>query len=381
VIAVVVIATAAVFTLGYWAGLGRTDPTGGGGDGLSVVRSAYEQIRDHAVHPPSGDELAQGAVEGMIKTLKQRSSDDYAAFYSPHDYQSVQELTTGQFSGIGVWLRKEGRSLRVVSVLPHTPAEKAGLASGDVITQIDGSKVSGLTNDQAVAKIKGQVGSKVLLEVDRAGNPLSFSIARRSIELPSSVDRMVSGDLGYIHLFQFAKGAGGQVHKDVADLLSKGAKGMILDLRDNGGGLFDEGINVAGDFIQNGPVVRYKARNQAEVVYKAGGNAFDNVPLVVLVNGGTASASEIVTGALQDRHRAVVVGTQTYGKGSVQQVVPLPDSAAMKMTTAAYYTPSGRSINGKGITPDVKVTAAATQKRRAIQILNGMVLSSNGAQG
>lgn len=382
VIAAILFATAGMFVLGLWAGRSqRAAPAALSNDTLSVVRAAYQQIRSHAVTPPTSDELAQGAVKGMIKTLKSQSEDKYATFYSPQDYRSVQDLTTGRFSGIGVWLKKEGRSLRVVSVLPRTPAQRAGLARGDLIERIDGAEVSHLTNEQAVARIKGKIGSRVDISVERGGRSLGFSIARRSIELPSSLARMLAGDLGYIHLFQFAGGAGAQVRKDVARLRRKGARGVILDLRDNGGGLFDEGVNVASDFIQSGPVVRYKERGKNEVTYRAAGNAYSDIPLVVLVNEGTASASEIVAGALQDRHRAVIVGAQTYGKGSVQQVVPLPDSAAMKLTTAAYYTPSGRSINGKGITPDVKVAAPATQKRRAIQILNGMVLSSSGAQG
>lgn len=383
VAAATVLVTAAVFTLGYWAGSSgeASRARNASNDSLAVVRSAYRQIRSNAVHPPSSDELAQGAVRGMIRVLKAQGNDRYATFYSPHGYRSVQELTTGRFSGIGVWLKKQGRRLEVVSVLPGTPAQRAGLQRGDLITGIDGRPVAGLSGDGAVNRIKGRSGTTVSLTVARGGNRMTFSIARRSIELPDTVDRMVAGDLGYVHLFEFARGAGNQVRSDVSDLLSRGARGIILDLRNNGGGLFTEGIAVASDFIQNGAVVRYKQRGHPEVTYDAQGDAFSGIPLVVLVNGGTASASEIVAGALQDRHRAVIVGSQTYGKGSVQQVVPLPDSAAMKLTTASYLTPSGRSINRVGISPDVKVRAPSIQKRRAIQILKGMVLSSSGSQG
>jgi carboxyl-terminal processing protease len=382
IVVAVLVVMGTVFALGYWAGTGhRVADSVDTGDSIAVVQDAYREIRENAVDPPSSDKLAQGAVRGMLKVLQRRSEDHYATFFTPHDYRSVQELTSGRFSGIGVWLKKNGATLKVVSVLPDTPADRVGLQKGDLIRRVDGRSVSSMSTDEAVARIKGRIGTEVSLAVTREGRELSFRIARASIELPDAIDRMVAGNLGYIRLFGFARGAGGQVRRDVEELRERGAKGIILDLRDNGGGLFTEGIAVASVFVEDGVVVRYKERSQPEVSYKAQGDAFEDIPLVVLVNGGTASASEIVTGALQDRHRAIVVGTRTYGKGSVQQVVPLPDSAAMKLTTAAYYTPSGRSINGVGITPDVKVGAPATQRLRAIEILKGMVLSSTNAQG
>jgi carboxyl-terminal processing protease len=187
---------------------------------------------------------------------------------------------------------------------------------------------------------------------------------------------MLSSDIAYVHLFSFSQGAGAQLQQRVRDFVAQGAKGMILDLRDNGGGLLDEGVNVASVFINSGKIVTTKSPGGTDQTFDAKGDAIEHLPLVVLVNGGTASASEIVSGALQDHDRAILVGTTTYGKGSVQQIFPLSGDSAMKLTTEHYYTPSGRDINGKGITPDVVVKKVSDQQPRAVQILRGIITSS-----
>jgi carboxyl-terminal processing protease len=350
------------------------------GQGLEVIVDAFEQIRGSAVNPPSEQALVHGALRGMIKVLKKKD-DPYALFYTPNGYKSVRELTTGRFSGIGVWVKLQGDELEIVSVLPSTPALKAGLKRGDVIESIDGTPVSGMTSDEAVARIKGPEGSNVNLVVRRNDAMLDFSLTRADIELPNLQARMTADGFGYIRLLGFARGAGEQVRGEVEDLVDDGAKGVILDLRDNGGGLFSEAVDVASVFIEDGDVVIYKERSNDDVVYEAEGDAFEDIPTVVLVNEGTASASEIVAGALQDSERAIVVGTTTYGKGSVQQIVPLADSSALKLTTAAYLTPSGRNIDGQGIEPDVEVDAAYGQRARAVEILQGIVLSTTDSQG
>ena len=350
------------------------------GQGLEVIADAFEQIRGSAVNPPSEQALVHGALRGMIKVLKKKD-DPYALFYTPNGYKSVRELTTGRFSGIGVWVKLQGDELEIVSVLPSTPALKAGLKRGDVIESIDGTPVSGMTSDEAVARIKGPEGSNVNLVVRRNDAMLDFSLTRADIELPNLQARMTADGFGYIRLLGFARGAGEQVRGEVEDLVDHGAKGVILDLRDNGGGLFSEAVDVASVFIEDGDVVIYKERSNDDVVYEAEGDAFEDIPTVVLVNEGTASASEIVAGALQDSERAIVVGTTTYGKGSVQQIVPLADSSALKLTTAAYLTPSGRNIDGQGIEPDVEVDAAYGQRARAVEILHGIVLSTTDSQG
>lgn len=373
------------FSFGYSMGGGRGNPIlfGSGRDTpgrLPLIQDTFDQIKSQSLDPPGDDVLARGAIKGMVEALKQ-SGDDYALFYSPSAYESFQELTTGEFSGIGVWLKDRGKRLEIVSVLPSTPALEAGLKRGDVISTIDGDEVEELSTDQAVDAIKGKEGTDVRLGILRKGRRLSFSVTRATIELPNEMSSMVDEDLGYIRLFGFANGAGDQVRDDVEELQDEGARGIILDLRDNGGGLFSEGVNVASVFIESGEVVTYKQRSEDEIVYKAEGDAFEGIPLVVLVNEGTASASEIVTGALKDRDRAIVVGTTTYGKGVVQEVQPLSDSSAFKLTIGAYFTPSGEQIDGKGIKPHVAVDASPKQqKERAVQILEGIVLSDNGAR-
>jgi carboxyl-terminal processing protease len=351
------------------------------GEGSEVIADALEQIRSTAVDPPTEQALVRGALRGIVKVLK-KSDDPYALFYSPQGYRNFQELTTGKFSGIGVWVRPRSGRLEVVSVLPQTPARRAGLERGDVITRIDELPVSGMSPDEAVARIKGREGTSVDLTVDRGGDTLSYTITRASIDLPNLKAGLTPERFGYLRLFGFARHAGDQLRAQVRSFVQAGAKGMILDLRDNGGGLFSEGVDVASVFIENGEVVVYREKDSEDVVYEAEGDAFQDVPLVVLVNSGTASASEIVAGALQDRGRAIIVGTRTYGKGSVQEIVPLLDSSALKLTTATYLTPSGHDINGSGIEPDVVVDASASvQRSRAIEILNGIVLSTTGSQG
>lgn len=354
--------------------------------GLRIIRDAYDKIRESAVEQPGEEELARGAVRGMVKVLKEETDDPYALFYGPKGYESLQELTSGKFSGIGVWLKPVDDELRIVSVLPDTPALEAGLAPDDVIRTIDGVAVEGMPVDEAVARIKGPEGTEVTLEIDRADEELSFTITRDQIDLPSVRASLAGGDVGYVRLLTFSRGVGRDVRAQVERLSDRGAEGIVLDMRDNGGGLFDEAIDVASVFIENGVVVTYKERATPALEYEAEGDALEDVPVVVLVNEGTASASEIVAGALQDRGRGVVVGTTTFGKGSVQQLIQLLDGSALKLTTAAYLTPSGESIDGKGIEPDVQVdddldTVPDEQRTRAIEILRGLVLSSNPSKG
>ncbi|MGH2820845.1 MAG: S41 family peptidase [Actinomycetota bacterium] len=382
----VIVLALAVFVSGYTLGRGGgTDtllgPTSSDGGRLGIVRDAYEQIRSSAVEPPGGKELARGAVEGMVRVLK-RHEDPYALFYTPKSYSSFQELTTGQFSGIGVWLKEKEGEPEVVSVLPATPALEAGLKRGDVISGIDGRATKEMSIDEVVNSIKGPAGTNVSLTVSREGRPEAFTITRQSIVLPNLRAAKTPEGLGYVRLFGFARGAGKQLRSKVSELTAEGVEGIVLDLRDNGGGLFSEAIDVSSVFLDEGKIVTYKTRREPDQVYEAEGNAFADVPLVVLVNEGTASASEIVAGALQDRNRAILVGDRTYGKGSVQEVFPLADASGLKLTTGAYFTPSGHNINGKGIDPDVQVPAApGEQKHRAIEILRGIILSTDGHQG
>jgi carboxyl-terminal processing protease len=375
----------ASFSFGMALNQRTLDRVGGttttGTSGAELIDEAYSEILKSAVEAPSEQALARGAVKGMVDVLK-KADDPYALFYSPKGFRTFQELTTGSFSGIGVWLKDRNGDLEIISVLPTSPALDAGLEQGDTITEIDGDTVGKMTTDEAVARIKGPEGSEVTLGVDRDGTALSFTIERAAIDIPNVRASMTDGNLAYIRLFGFARGAGAQVRSEVDELVDEGAEGVVLDMRDNGGGLFTEAIDVASVFVEDGPIVTYREKSEPDFTYKAKGDAYEDLPLVVLVNGGTASASEIVAGALQDSARAVIVGTTTYGKGSVQEVVPLLDASALKLTTAAYLTPKGRNINGKGLDPDVKVDADPdVQRQRAVEILKGIVLSVNETQG
>jgi carboxyl-terminal processing protease len=387
-IAIIVLSTLtivlAAFSVGFSVGSKRDGTmrlSGADAATIGSVQDAYNKILSEAVEPPREKALVRGAIKGMVEVLK-RNDDPYAFFYTPRGYRSFQELTTGKFSGIGVWLKQKGDDLEIVSVLPDTPARASGLKRGDIIRDIDGEPVQKLSSDDAVALIKGPEGTEVDLQIERDGASLDFTLTRAQIELPNLISKKLDGDLGYIRLFGFARGAGDQVHEEVESMIAEGIKGIVLDLRDNGGGLFQEAVGVASTFIEDGEIVTYRERSEGDVVYDAQGDAFEDLPLVVLVNEGTASASEIVAGALQDRERAMVIGMTTYGKGSVQEVVPLTDSSALKLTIAAYLTPDGSDINGSGIVPDVEVDdVASAQRARAVEILKGIVISTTGAQG
>src|SRR5918996_128902 len=385
------VATAFSFTLGFsfWERRAEsgtlsidTDRKGGA---LKIIRDAYRKIQETSIDPPDEDLLSRAGVRGMIKALR-AAGDDYAAFYSPRGYRDFQELTSGRFSGIGVWLKPRDGRLTIVSVLPSSPALDAGLQKGDVITTIDGRAVENMTTDEAVARIKGREGTEVTLGIDREKRELGFEITRSELELPNIRSSVTGEGLGYLRLQGFARGAGNQLREQIENFTDEGVEGILLDMRDNGGGLFSEAVDVASVFIEDGKIVQYHSRTEKDVTYDAEGDAFEDLPLVVLVNEGTASASEIVAGALQDNDRAILVGTTTFGKGSVQEVVPLLNATAVKLTTAAYLTPDGHDIDGGGIDPDVEVNeeedfSPDVQRLRAAEILKGIVLSSRESQG
>jgi carboxyl-terminal processing protease len=376
--------TLAAFGSGYLAASGSREASAAPEDAREAIRlitEAFDKIRSTAVDPPGDGVLARGAIRGMIRELR-RADDPHALFYTPKAYRSFRELTTGRFSGIGVWLKEKQERLEIVSVLPQSPALQAGLRRGDVIEAVDGEPVSDMAFDQAVAKIKGPEGTTVGLEIERDDTQIRFEIARAEIELPNLRSRISDEDLGFVRLFGFANGAGEQLRDRIQGLISRGAQGIVLDLRDNGGGLFAEAVSVSNVFIGEGEIVTYKQRADDDVVYEASGEAFEDIPLVVLVNEGTASAAEIVAGALQDQKRAIVVGAKTYGKGSVQEVVPLFDASALKLTTGAYLTPGGHRISDEGIDPDVVVNARPpVQRERAAEILRGIILSATDSPG
>lgn len=382
----VLVGMVGVFSAGFALGRdegSRTIRTLGRGDidGSQLIQQAYDEIMSASVDPPDSQQLARAAIKAMVKALRE-GEDPYALYYSPKGYRSFQEFTTGEFSGIGVWLKDKEGKLEIVSVLPSTPAKRSGLEAGDLILEVEGEEIDPERVDEAAEMIKGPAGTEVNLLVDRSGEKLTFEITRAAIELPNLQAKMTEDDVGHIRLLSFGRRAGEQVKREVRRLVRDGAKGIVLDLRDNGGGLFSEAIEVASAFIEDGEIVIYRDGKDDDITYEAEGEAFEDLPVVVLVNEGTASSSEIVAGAMQDRDRAVIIGTETYGKGSVQEVVPLADASAVKVTTAAYLTPSGKSLDGRGIVPDVEIDAdPKEQLRRAIEVLNGLILSTSGEHG
>ncbi len=306
---------------------------------------------------PSDQDRTYGAVRGMMESFK----DPYTSFYEPPQTELQSQQLSGKFGGIGASLRRESDGRVVLSPFPDRPAAQAGVKEGDVLIKIDDTPITPDTKFEDVTSLlRGEVGTPVKIQVDRAGQQLAFNITRAEISVPSVTWRILSQapEVGYVKLNIFAQTSNDELIKAIADLKQQGAKKLIFDLRDNGGGLLDAAVGVASQFV-DGKVVTEKQRNsQRDFVAEATGAARD-LPLVVLVNGGTASASEIVSGAIQDKGRGVLVGMKTYGKGSVQNVIPLSDGSSLHVTVAEWLTPNGRQITGKGLQPDVVVDLSA----------------------
>lgn len=319
-----------------------------------MLGEAWRKIQFYYVERGKLDpvKMAQGAVRGMIDAV----GDPYTEYYSPQSYQSTMVDLTGLYQGIGAHIGKKDKQLVIVAPIPGSPAEKAGIKSGDMILKINGEPTDQLNTDEASQKIRGQAGTKVTLTLYRQGDkePFDISVTRQEIRL-DSVKAEMRGDIAYIRIQQFIVPTIADFRNALKDASEKGAKGMILDLRDNPGGLLDQAIDVASQFLVRGIVVKIVDKEGLETVQKVrpGGMAKD-IPMIVLINGGSASASEIVAGALQDNERAKLAGEKSFGKASVQNVIKMDDGSAIKVTTAHYYTPNGTFISGTGLTPDFK---------------------------
>ena len=332
-------------------------------DRLAVFAHVFETVRDAYVDKPDETKMVVGAVNGMLASL-----DPHSTYLDAKALGEFQNTMKGEeFGGLGLEVMQEGDLVRVVSPIDDTPAARAGLMSGDVITAIDDTPVKGLTLKEAVDRMRGPAKSSVKLRVQREGDKSTreFSIVREVIRVLPVRARLESGDIGYIRITQFNQETYDGVQKAMArfrsDPGSDNIKGYILDLRNNPGGLLTQSIQVVNAFVDHGEIVSTRGRSldqQQEYYARSGGDLSQHKPLVVLINGGSASASEIVSGALQDLKRATLIGTRSFGKGSVQTVLPLGEDGALKLTTARYYTPSGRSIQAKGIDPDIKVREA-----------------------
>ncbi|EAU41071.1 carboxy-terminal protease [Fulvimarina pelagi HTCC2506] len=324
---------------------------------LAIFGDVFERVRAQYVEEPNDQELVESAINGMLTSL-----DPHSSYMNAKEAQDMRSQTRGQFGGLGIQVTMKDEVVLVEgSPFAESPAEKAGILSGDLIVEIDGDQVRGLTLSEAVDKMKGEIGTDVKLTVVREGaeKPLRMTLTRDLITV-ESVKHEAIDDVGYIKVNSFneqttvgLEEAVREINAEVGDDL----KGYVLDLRSNPGGLLDEAVSVSDAFLQKGEIVSTRGRNADETRrYNArSGDDIDGKPLVVLVNGGSASASEIVAGALQDQRRATVVGSRSFGKGSVQTIIPLGSAGAMRLTTALYYTPSGRSIQGRGIDPDIMV--------------------------
>ncbi len=325
---------------------------------LNLFGDVFERVRAEYVEEPNDEQLIETAINGMLAAL-----DPHSSYLNAKNFQDMQVQTRGEFGGIGIEVTMENGLVKVVSPIDDTPAAKAGILANDLISELDGESVSGLTLPQAVDKMRGPVGSSIKLKLIRQGvkDPWEVTLKRDTIKLQSVRAREEKPDVGYIRITQFNE----KTTEGVVDALNKfdkslGAnmKGLIIDMRNDPGGLLDQAVGVSDTFLDHGEIVLTRGRKAEETMRfdAKTGDELHGKPIVVLINGGTASASEIVAGALQDHKRATVIGTRSFGKGSVQTIMPLPQQGgALRLTTARYYTPSGRSIQAKGIDPDIVV--------------------------
>lgn len=328
---------------------------------LQLFGDVFARVRAEYVEPVQDRDLIENAINGMLTGL-----DPHSAFLNPRNFRDMQVQTRGEFGGLGIEVTQEGGFIRVISPIDDTPAARAGIRPGDTITHLNGSSTQGLTLQEAVEQMRGQRGTSLRLTIRREGAaaPIEMTIVRDVIRPQIVRFRMEGTDIGYIRITSFNEQTEANLRRAVATLRQQAGnnlRGLVLDLRNNPGGLLDQAVQVTDSFLEQGEIVSTRARRpeDAQRWNARAGDIAGGLPMVVLVNGGSASASEIVAGALQDHRRAVILGTRSFGKGSVQTVMPLGgNNGAIRITTARYYTPSGRSIQATGIEPDIEVVAA-----------------------
>lgn len=335
-----------------------TDPLEQGALPLQDIRTftdIFERIRDSYVEEVDDRTLFEYAINGMLSSL-----DPHSAYLQAEDFTDLQEHTSGKFGGLGIEVSMEDGLILVVTPIDDTPAQKAGIRSGDLIVTIDDEAIMGMSLNDAIERMRGPVGKPISLEVRRKGEKelLLFNLKRAEISVSSVRTELLNDDIAYVRITQFQENTGTELLDALEAWLAKGhINGLVLDLRNNPGGVLDAAVEVADSFIDQGLIVYTEGRAaNSKVIYEASNNTpAKDIPIVVLINSGSASASEIVAGALQDHKRAAIVGTQSFGKGSVQSVLPLTEDSAVKLTTARYFTPNGRSIQAQGIRPDIWV--------------------------
>jgi carboxyl-terminal processing protease len=324
---------------------------------LDLFGEVLERVRSDYVEKPEDAKLIEAAINGMLTAL-----DPHSAYLNPKHFRDMQVQTRGEFGGLGIEVTMENGVVKVVSPIEDTPASRAGLMSGDLITHLDKEQILGLTLQEAVEKMRGPVNSPITLTIVRKGvdDPFDVKVVRDVIHINPVKYNVEGDDIGYIRITTFNEQTTANLQKAIDDLkkqIGPKLKGYIVDLRNNPGGLLDQAISVSDTFLDQGSIVLTRGRNLEETQRSNArpGDLADGKQLVVLINGGSASASEIVAGALQDHHRATIIGTRSFGKGSVQTIIPLGSNGALRLTTARYYTPSGRSIQAKGIEPEAVV--------------------------
>lgn len=330
-------------------------------EALQNFISVMELVDSHYVDNLTDEQAINGAIKGMLQNL-----DPHSSYYTPEEFKSFRESTAGAFGGLGITISQKNDAIMVINAIEDTPAWKAGIQGGDIIAMIDKEPTTGLTIDAAAKKMRGTPGTKVHLTIVRKGveKPLEITLKRAIIKIKSVKYDMIDNKTGYIRLSQFQEKSYEEMANALSALKKRGAKGLVLDLRNNGGGLLSEVIDITGLFVEPGKtVVSTRSRDGNDIPYrtKSSATADFKIPLVMLVNEWSASASEILAGALQDYKRAIIVGKTTFGKGSVQTIIPTRNQSAVKLTTSRYYTPNARSIQGVGIMPDIEVNPGEIQ--------------------
>jgi carboxyl-terminal processing protease len=334
---------------------------------LSLFGDVFERVRADYVEKPDDGKLIESAINGMLAGL-----DPHSSYMDGKSFRDMQIQTRGEFGGLGIEVTMEDGLIKVVAPIDETPAAKAGIMANDIITHLDDEPVQGLTLNQAVEKMRGPVNTKIKLKVMRKGQdkPVEVAITRDIIRVRSVRSRL-EDDVGFIRITQFNEQTTEGLKKAISDLSAQAGdklKGFVIDLRNNPGGLLDQAISVSDAFLEKGEIVSTRGRNAEETqrFNSRAGDLTKNKPIIILINGGSASASEIVAGALQDHRRATVIGTRSFGKGSVQTIIPLGSgNGALRLTTARYFTPSGRSIQAKGISPDIEVLQEVPEELKA----------------
>ena len=336
---------------------------------LNLFGDVFERVRADYVEKPDDSKLIETAINGMLAGL-----DPHSSYMDPKSFRDMQVQTRGEFGGLGIEVTMEDGLIKVVAPIDDTPAARAGVMANDLITKLDEEQVQGLTLNQAVEKMRGPVSTKIKLTIMRKGQdkPVEITLTRETIRVRAVRSNIKGDDIGYIRLSQFNEQTTENLKRAISDLNAKMSKdklkGYVVDMRNNPGGLLDQAISVSDAFLQKGEVVSTRGRNAEETqrFNARPGDLTDGKPIIVLINGGSASASEIVAGALQDHRRATVIGTRSFGKGSVQTIIPLGSgNGALRLTTARYFTPSGRSIQAKGINPDIEVLQDVPEELKA----------------